>query len=663
MDDYMDTLRRQLLLLTEIKLPGGDIDKGNGRVNLRDRLPFPDQRDILDYADVQAKRASVQIADSAYRMFQVQLGWFTERMNALERKMDNLHALHHTRRTRSIFSGIGKLSKFLFGTATDDDVQQLQQNIAAMQISQTQTHHIIDQALTVINYTKIHTQMNTQILRDVIRDTKKVATAVETVTRQVYEWRTAAAHESMMISRLQVALTGLQLAFAHARDQIDAIQRYVNILLTGRLPPTLVPPTQLSEILAAIQESLPDTVTLPYPYSTQLLRYYDMITAVVVPTPDALHVLAFISLSYRDMDFRIYEIITPPVFLPNSTSTKTGLTSQTAAYYETDNRYIGISLDRSVYIYPDALRLQSCLRQHRVICDVYSPIFPATAINSCAIALYQNDVNQIQTLCHKRVVFYRKPDPQARYIANGKWLISAPAPFKIVISCQAHSTAQIKVTELTIERQKLIQLRSGCKADAAAFTLPPYFFHETNVSGSAPAQALPEIIRQIPQIWKQLYEVHNGIVINSTALIPTAVVPPQLYADADLDVSFTDLVAAVERGKQIASQGTAYDHWDTADYHVNTHHSAVYGILAGIIIMAGIALVCYFRCYKRGLWQRFQPTIPVTFRAGGVQRAALPRDPTPVNENRKAEIEMMDIPLRSPPTTPTPTYATITSTS
>lgn len=56
---------------------------------------------------------------------------------------------------RSVLQGLGKLSKFLFGTAAEEDIQGLKGQMAALYGSQTKLQHVVDASIMLLNYTHL----------------------------------------------------------------------------------------------------------------------------------------------------------------------------------------------------------------------------------------------------------------------------------------------------------------------------------------------------------------------------------------------------------------------------------------------------------------------------------------------------------------------------
>ena len=69
----------------------------------------------------------------------------------------------HTKMKRSLIPIIGKGLSYLFGTATESDLNTIQSGISRLAKSQEEIGHVIDENISVINITRVEMSDNRQL--------------------------------------------------------------------------------------------------------------------------------------------------------------------------------------------------------------------------------------------------------------------------------------------------------------------------------------------------------------------------------------------------------------------------------------------------------------------------------------------------------------------
>ena len=152
------------------------------------------------------------------------------------------------RRRRGVFNGIGSAMKFLFGTATDSEMQEVRVTLDEMRRNQDTTLHWIDQFTVTINHTYAEIQINRDHINLLIKEVKGIFSEVNNglsgVLGQIRMVRNQQAIGELVT---QMLLSAQQ----YARSCYHWQQRKTH-LEAGRLTETLLPPTTLKELLASV---------------------------------------------------------------------------------------------------------------------------------------------------------------------------------------------------------------------------------------------------------------------------------------------------------------------------------------------------------------------------------------------------------------------------
>ena len=84
--------------------------------------------------------------------------------------VENYIELHakHTKMKRSLIPIIGKGFSYLFGTATESDLNTICSSVSRLAKSQEEITHIVDANISVINVTRVEMSENSQALNKII---------------------------------------------------------------------------------------------------------------------------------------------------------------------------------------------------------------------------------------------------------------------------------------------------------------------------------------------------------------------------------------------------------------------------------------------------------------------------------------------------------------
>lgn len=181
-------------------------------------------------------------------------GW-KSRLNTVQRQCTSPRRwwLHQKTRTkRGLLNIVGKASKFLFGTATDDDLRDVHRLVNQLQERQNRLVTVVSEFTTVVNHTYDEIQANRDQLNRIIWHLSALAHAInqrfETLTIELQVQRQRADFEMLVqeIERIGDRYEQSHLAWLHRKENLE----------TGRLTENLLPPEILRNILtsAATQE-------------------------------------------------------------------------------------------------------------------------------------------------------------------------------------------------------------------------------------------------------------------------------------------------------------------------------------------------------------------------------------------------------------------------
>ncbi len=154
-------------------------------------------------------------------------------------------SLRRTRKPRGLFDAVGHGFKFLFGTSTEDEVDDIRRVVSTLAAKQSRLFSVMDQFTTIINHTYDEIQTNRNQIN-------LLSTGLQQLSRNLGDQMTHALHRI----RVQEARTDVEVLLTQIED---ATRRYITAheafihrkenLEAGRLTENILPPDVLQSLL------------------------------------------------------------------------------------------------------------------------------------------------------------------------------------------------------------------------------------------------------------------------------------------------------------------------------------------------------------------------------------------------------------------------------
>ena len=175
--------------------------------------------------------------------------------NELERA--TMHLTHLNRQKRSLLPVFGKIAEALFGTATEEEVLNLQAKVKENRKLMNGIVHYQNDLLTVINATHNDMMRNRDTMNHLINATQELQEWYKQLTTTMGKEIQGLINYNLVAEKMFYIWEHIRV-FKHAVSQYNA-QRYA--LEHGRLQENILPRKILLEV--ASQQSVPGTETLP----------------------------------------------------------------------------------------------------------------------------------------------------------------------------------------------------------------------------------------------------------------------------------------------------------------------------------------------------------------------------------------------------------------
>ena len=330
----------------------------------------------------------------------------------------------------SLFKPLGQLSRFLFGTATVDDISKLNRNIhqlgglitdkfTAFAKFRNISAHFVNATNAKINIFEKAITANTQSLKQLqtgLAGWRRWALNFKsTTTTQIRQTGLLSRYLSYMIGKAANNILFLQEWRAIQQDFLNGLEQLRN----GKLSHLLISPGTIKRALQDIKDLLA-TNNLPYSvvYSDVGFYYDSLITSYSYTRT---HVYIHISVPVANIpaQYALYDISVMPVPLQtNGNSSGTGYTviqnmPHVLALNERDGCFMELS----------ETQLAKCSGRHTLTCN---EVFPRRLLDSqsCASALLFNDIHMITSLCSFNIFPQRSVPTQFLQVNTSSFLVS-----------------------------------------------------------------------------------------------------------------------------------------------------------------------------------------------------------------------------------------------
>ena len=410
----------------------------------------------------------------------------------LFKELKGIQSMHRSK--RSLIPIIGKALSALFGTVSEDELNDIRSNIKKLYKNQLKVVHSVDKTSTTLRVTQGQVIENRQTLNDVIQNIKdlheKSGVEMDLIT---------GIHENVeLYTLLDRSLSKVTALLNIARDHSQYLKLQLNMLSLGHLSPSVIAPLQLKQLLLDIQSKLPPHYKFPFDPQKDMWKIYKTLTCTSIVHDDSLIVVTVIPLLDNIGTFDIYKIHNLPV--PRKEHNQTGI----LAKYDLETNNIAINKKRTQFALLSNQETKQCSSPLKAYCTFKSPLYSVMNTKTCAIHLFKGNKEEIVKFC-KIVIVQGFNLPKAQYLTQGHWLIISTDDLSFTVSCNASQNAyEIKIqTPLDI-----IFLGPSCTATNGYMTLLPYYKQRSNSQIKDTFQAfLNQYQSEVPTIWKTCHKI------------------------------------------------------------------------------------------------------------------------------------------------------------
>ena len=384
------------------------------------------------------------------------------------------------RSQRSLIPIIGQLMSTLFGTVSENDLENINRNIKALAGNQKQIIHDLDVSLSVLNLTRMQVSENRRSIMDLI-------IVVQKLDRKIFDLQQVFSAKFVRLEQFvhtylqfQMILDEIKQTTQDAVFYLEGLKSELNMLSMQHLSTNTISPKDLKELLIEVESKLPNNFELPRNPRKDIWYFYKTLTSITYLEDNEIRIVLKIPLINTKEEYEVYRIYNLP--LPMATKQTNIMLKYTL---ETD--MLMVSKDRSKFSLLTESAFHMCNSFHYRFCNPETAFYQANINRFCVVALFMQNQRNIKTFCKQMVILDQKL-PLTSYLSYGLWIVVTNVPLTFTINCQSHKP---KTYDIKIESPfGIIKLNNTCKASNKYLQLPEYFGKHSYFERSDPLQAL-----------------------------------------------------------------------------------------------------------------------------------------------------------------------------
>lgn len=423
--------------------------------------------------------------EETFRSLHVEVDILTDTYNSIYDSFDDFQSLSvdNQRNKRSLIPIVGQLMSTLFGTVSENDLDNINRNIKALASNQKQIIHDLDVSLSVLNLTRMQVAENRRSIMDLIVVIQKLDVKVVELG-QLLEQKFARLEQFIhTYLQFKMILDEIRLTTQEAVFYLENLKSELNMLSMHHLSTSTISPKNLQKLLIEVESKLPNNFELPRNSRKDIWYFYKTLTCVTYLEDNEIRIVLKVPLINTREEYEIYRIHNLPLPMQHESTKQDDILLK----YNLESEMLMVSKDKTEFSFLSENTFQMCNSYHFQLCNPETAFYQTNLNTFCVIALFRQNTHDIKTFCKQMVVLDQKL-PMTKYLSYGIWIVVTNKPLTFTLNCQSHDpkVGDIKLTPPF----GIIKLNNTCKASNKYLRLPEYFGKHSQFIRSDPLQSL-----------------------------------------------------------------------------------------------------------------------------------------------------------------------------
>ncbi|KAG8263090.1 hypothetical protein J6590_039357 [Homalodisca vitripennis] len=388
-----------------------------------------------------------------------------------------------TRQKRGLIDVGGQVLKFLFGTATDSDLELTNSRINEIEnLSDDLSHNTKDQ-ITVLSNMQSEISNHSRAIKKISSTMKEYHEVMHITIARNY------IRELIYANQLRTLFQYLKLnsALSEVKDAINlAVQRMARLhlaiedLAAGKMTSNLLPPHQFLKVLTSVENVIPPPLKLFLDVKLEnLYNFYKFSTIQSYVTNSQLRVLIKLPLKNDNQLFEIFNVIVYPVYDPSLAKW---------VKWEVADQKLVISKDRQTYsVYSPEIFARECKFGKLTVCPLSDALLSVYKRPNCVVDLL---MKEHVTLCSRKLISGLQSPVLIR--TPTRWLYATSKETRVILNCFGRD-ANLNVSAITLKGEGEITKQDRCDLIADGYRVPARFIGSSSYSSEFGKIVFPEV--------------------------------------------------------------------------------------------------------------------------------------------------------------------------
>ena len=431
------------------------------------------------------KRSNLTGYVETFERLHVEIDLLTDTYKSVYENFDEYQSLSVDieRGKRSLIPLIGQLMSTLFGTVSENELDNINRNIKALASNQQQIIHDLDVSLSVLNLTRMQVSENRRSIMDLIIVVQKLDSKIRKL-EQTFEQKFVRLEQFIhTYLQFQMILDEIRLTTQDAVFYLENLKSELNMLSMHHLSTSTISPKDLKELLIEVESKFPNNFELSRSPRKDIWYFYKTLTCITYLEDNEIRIVLKIPLINTREEYEVYKIHNLPLpmhrVLPNQTDI--------LLKYSLETEILMISKDKAKFSLLSESAFQMCNSYHFQFCNPETAFYQTNVNKFCVIALFRQNAHDIKTFCKQMVVLDQNLST-TKYLSYGIWIVVTDKPLTFTLNCQSYEP---KIGDIKVAPPfGIIKLNNTCKASNKYLQLPEYFGKHSHFERSDPLQVL-----------------------------------------------------------------------------------------------------------------------------------------------------------------------------
>ena len=366
-----------------------------------------------------------------FKSLQLEVDLLSDTYQSIYKTFQNYQVLNTDRSKRSLIPLVGNLMSSLFGTLSQNDLDNINRNINILSDNQENIIHDLEMSLSILNITKMQISENRRSIMDLVICIQKLDRKISNLELSFEQKFVRLEQFIHTYLQTKMIFDEIKIAVQNAVFYLENLKTELNMLSLNHLSINTISPNDLQKLLIEIQAKLPNNHELPKNPRHDIWYFYKTLTCMTYLEHDQIRIVLSIPLINTGDKYEVFKVHNIPFPFHNTSV-------QNLAKYDLETEFLMVSESRQSYAFLSENDFHMCNSVNLQFCNPKTAFYPTNLNKPCIMTLFLKNEVGIKSNC-KQTVMMKQKLPLAKYLSHGIWDIVTHENLQLTISCRSSS--------------------------------------------------------------------------------------------------------------------------------------------------------------------------------------------------------------------------------